>query len=87
MFVDCLVGFVSLYFLLWPCYGLIDAVLYRKHVSLPVHYFVSDVVSVVMGLFFCYVGLIGKNEGIGALKEPLLIVNSNATNEAESNKS
>ena len=74
-------------YLFTSCCGLVMDVLYRKHVNLPVHYFVSDVVSVVMGLFFCYVGLIGKNEGLGALKDPLLIVDSNASNEAESNKS
>ncbi|KAL4618710.1 hypothetical protein ACB092_06G030600 [Castanea dentata] len=74
-------------YLFTSCCGLVIDVLYRKHVNLPVHYFVSDVVSVVMGLFFCYVGLIGKNEGLGALKEPLLIGDSNASNEAESNKS
>ena len=74
-------------YLFTSCCGLVMDVLYRKHVNLPVHYFVSDVVSVVMALFFCYVGLIGKNEGLGALKEPHLIVDSNASNEAESNKS
>uniref|UniRef100_A0A7N2M885 Uncharacterized protein n=1 Tax=Quercus lobata TaxID=97700 RepID=A0A7N2M885_QUELO len=66
-------------YLFTSCYGLVmDVVLYRKHVNLPVHYFGSDGVSVVMGLFFCYVGLVGKNEGIGSLNEPLWIVDSNA---------
>ncbi|KAL4595485.1 hypothetical protein ACB092_12G094600 [Castanea dentata] len=66
----------------------IDVVLYRKHVNLPVQYLVSDVVSVVTGLFLCYVGFLGENEGVDAiLEEPLLNGNSNASNESESNKS
>ena len=66
----------------------IDVVLYRKHVNLPVQYLVSDVVSVVTGLFLCYVGFLGENEGEDAiLEEPLLNGDSNASNESESNKS
>uniref|UniRef100_A0A2N9EG28 ABC-type xenobiotic transporter n=1 Tax=Fagus sylvatica TaxID=28930 RepID=A0A2N9EG28_FAGSY len=65
-----------------------DVVLYRKLVNLPVHYFVSDVISVVSGLFFCYVGFFGKNEGNNSLlEEPLLNGDSSACNEAESSKS
>nr|POF11973.1 abc transporter c family member 3 [Quercus suber] len=66
----------------------LDVVLYRKHVNLPVQYLVSDVVSVVTGLFLCYVGFLGENEGEDAiLEEPLLNGDSNASNESESNKS
>uniref|UniRef100_A0A7N2MIM3 ABC-type xenobiotic transporter n=1 Tax=Quercus lobata TaxID=97700 RepID=A0A7N2MIM3_QUELO len=66
----------------------LDVVLYRKHVNLPVQHFVSDVVSVVTGLFLCYVGFLGENEGEDAiLEEPLLNGDSNASNESESNKS
>ncbi|KAF3946838.1 hypothetical protein CMV_026936 [Castanea mollissima] len=55
-------------------------------VSLPVQNLVSDIVSVVSGLFFCYVGFFGKNEGEDTLlEEPLL--NGDSSNEAESNKS
>ncbi|KAM3744028.1 hypothetical protein ACB098_06G020800 [Castanea mollissima] len=54
--------------------------------SLPVQNLVFDIVSVVLGLFFCYVGFFGKNEGEDTLlEEPLL--NGDSSNEAESNKS
>ncbi|KAK7853535.1 abc transporter c family member 3 [Quercus suber] len=75
------------FYLCISCYCLvIDVVLYKKHVSLPVQNLVSDIVSVVSGLFFCYVGFFGKNEGEDTLlEEPLL--NGDSSNEAESNKS
>nr|POF14557.1 abc transporter c family member 3 [Quercus suber] len=58
----------------------------KKHVNLPVQYFVSDVVSVVSGFFLCYVGYFGKNEDEDTLlEEPLL--NGNSSGEAESSKS
>uniref|UniRef100_A0A2N9FGB9 ABC-type xenobiotic transporter n=1 Tax=Fagus sylvatica TaxID=28930 RepID=A0A2N9FGB9_FAGSY len=64
-----------------------DVVLYKKHVNLPAQYFVSDVVSIVTGLFLCYVGLIGKNEGgDDILEEPLLNGDSGASNEARLTK-
>jgi ATP-binding cassette subfamily C (CFTR/MRP) protein 2 len=77
------------FYLSISCYCLvIDTVLYRQHVNVSVQYFVSDVVSVVSGLFFCYVGFFGKNEGCEdtLLEEPLLNGDSTASNEAESNK-
>ncbi|XP_007029920.2 PREDICTED: ABC transporter C family member 3 isoform X1 [Theobroma cacao] len=56
------------------CYCLvIDVVLDKKHVSFPSLYLVSDVFSVVTGLFLCVVGLFGRNEGEDTLlEEPLL---------------
>ncbi|KAJ0103692.1 hypothetical protein Patl1_03990 [Pistacia atlantica] len=57
------------------CYCLvIHIVLYNKQVSVPIQYVASDVVSVITGLFFCYVGFWGKHEGEDAilLQEPLL---------------
>jgi ATP-binding cassette subfamily C (CFTR/MRP) protein 2 len=67
----------------------VDIVLYRKHVNVSTQYFVSDIFSVVTGLFFSYVGFFGKNEGTEdtLLEEPLLNGDSIASNEAESNKS
>ncbi|XP_050246580.1 ABC transporter C family member 3-like [Quercus robur] len=75
------------FYLCISCYCLvIDVILYKKHVSLPLQNLVSDIVSVVSGLFFCYVGFFGKNEGEDTLlEEPLL--NGDSSNEAESNKS
>jgi ATP-binding cassette subfamily C (CFTR/MRP) protein 2 len=77
------------FYLCISCYCLvIDVVLYRKLVKLPVQYFVSDVPSVVSGLFFCYAGFFRKNEGNNSLlEEPLLNGDSSACNEAESSKS
>ena len=66
------------------CYCLvIDIVIYKRHVSLPVQYLVSDVVSVISGLFFCYVGFSVKNETgeeDTLLEEPLLDGNSSVFN-------
>ena len=43
--------------------------------------------SVILGLFFCYVGFSGKEGEDTLLEEPLLNGDSNTSNEAESNKS
>ncbi|KAH9804121.1 ABC transporter C family member 3 [Citrus sinensis] len=61
------------------CYCLIvDIVLYQKQVNLPIQYLVSDVVSVITGLFPCFVGFMSKIEGEDTLilQEPLLKVDS-----------
>ena len=71
------------------CYCLvIDIVLYKKHVSLQVQSLVSDIVSVLAGLFFVYVGVFGKSEGENnLLEEPLLNGESKVIeNGLESNK-
>ncbi|KAI9186589.1 hypothetical protein LWI28_018865 [Acer negundo] len=63
------------FYLFISCYCLvIDIVLYKKHETLPIQYLVSDIVSVITGLFFCYVGFSGKIEGEDTLllREPLL---------------
>uniref|UniRef100_A0A7N2M8R0 ABC-type xenobiotic transporter n=1 Tax=Quercus lobata TaxID=97700 RepID=A0A7N2M8R0_QUELO len=66
----------------------IDVILYRKCVNLPVQYSVSDVISVVSGFFLCYVRVFGKSEGEDTLlEEPLLNGDSSASNEPESSKS
>ncbi|ONI13655.1 hypothetical protein PRUPE_4G235100 [Prunus persica] len=69
------------------CYSLvIDILLYKEHVSLPVQSLVFDVVCVISGLFFIYVGFFGKKEGRNTvLEEPLL--NGNGNGNAESNNS
>ncbi|KAM1758075.1 hypothetical protein ACFX11_007244 [Malus domestica] len=56
------------------CYSLvIDIVLHKDRVSLPVKSLVFDVVCVLSGLFFMYVGFLGKKEGRDSvLEEPLL---------------
>ncbi|KAH9804136.1 ABC transporter C family member 3 [Citrus sinensis] len=64
------------------CYCLIvDIVLYKKQVSLPIQYLISDVASAMTGLFLCFVGILSKIEGEDALllREPLLKADSNET--------
>ncbi|KAL5547288.1 hypothetical protein UlMin_006975 [Ulmus minor] len=67
------------------CYSLvIDFVLYKKHVSLLIQSLVSNVVSVISGLFFIYVGLSEKKEGRDSLLEgPLLNSNTGLENDPE----
>jgi ATP-binding cassette subfamily C (CFTR/MRP) protein 2 len=75
------------FYLFMSCYCLIiDITLYRKHVNVSGQYFVSDIVSVVTGLFFCYVGFFCKNESTEdtLLEESLLNGDSSESNEAES---
>ncbi|CAK9166893.1 unnamed protein product [Ilex paraguariensis] len=69
------------------CYSLaVDFVYYKKHRALPVQFWVSDIVCSTSGLFFCFVGFLGKKEGENALlQEPLL--NGSAGNVIESKKS
>ncbi|TKY47000.1 ABC transporter C family member 3 [Spatholobus suberectus] len=55
--------------------SIVDIVLYAKHAAVPIQCLVSDVFSVCVGLFFCYLGIFGKNEGgVGdsTLQESLL---------------
>ncbi|KAI9184989.1 hypothetical protein LWI28_003147 [Acer negundo] len=75
------------FYLFISCYCLvIDIVLYKKHEALPIQYLVSDIVSVITGLVFCYLGFSGRNEGGDTLlREPLL--NGVGNGEGESIKS
>ncbi|RDX68629.1 ABC transporter C family member 3, partial [Mucuna pruriens] len=41
---------------------IVDIVLYENHAVVPIQCLVSDVFSVCVGLFFCYLGLFVKNE-------------------------
>ncbi|PON43468.1 ATP-binding cassette containing protein [Parasponia andersonii] len=78
------------FYLFVSCYCLIiDFVLYKKHVSLPLRSVVSDVVSVISGLFFIYVGFFRKKQGEDILlEEPLLNGNSTSVDsDVVSNKS
>ncbi|KAF7824758.1 ABC transporter C family member 3-like isoform X1 [Senna tora] len=81
------------FYLLISCYCfIVDFILYEKHVSLPIQYLISDGVSTFVGLFFCYVGFLVKNEGGDSilqeplLNEPLLNGNGNFSAESVSNK-
>ncbi|PKI70580.1 hypothetical protein CRG98_009085 [Punica granatum] len=73
------------FFLSISCYCLVvDFLLYEKYlVSLPMRSFLSDGLSVLLGLFFCYVGFLGKFEGGDSysdahLREPLIDGTSNS---------
>ncbi|TYI03203.1 hypothetical protein ES332_A11G320100v1 [Gossypium tomentosum] len=70
------------------CYCLvIDVVLFKKHVSFPSQYLVSDVLSVVTGLILCIVGFFVRNEGEDTLLvEPLLSGDSSVSNGVELSK-
>ncbi|KAK3032481.1 hypothetical protein RJ639_037294 [Escallonia herrerae] len=73
------------FFLSISCYCIVvDFVYYKRHQTLHLQYLVSDVVSTVMGLFFCYVGYPSKLEGEDTLlQEPLL--NGNTRESKQSN--
>ncbi|XVF03649.1 hypothetical protein REPUB_Repub05bG0011300 [Reevesia pubescens] len=70
------------------CYGLvIDIVLFKRHVSIPNQYLLSDVFSVITGLFLCFAGYFGRNEGQDTLlEEPLLNGDSSVSNGVELSK-
>ncbi|XP_022716767.1 ABC transporter C family member 3-like [Durio zibethinus] len=70
------------------CYCLVvDVLLYQNHVSFPSQYIVSDVFSVVTGLFLCLLGFFARNEGENTLlEEPLLNGDSNVSNGVELSK-
>ncbi|XP_059669697.1 ABC transporter C family member 3-like [Cornus florida] len=79
------------FYLSISCYSLvIDYFDYKNHQSLPIQFFVSDVVSALTGLFFCYVGIFCKNESEEdtILQKPLLngetSLTKGATSEAAS---
>ncbi|KAK3009966.1 hypothetical protein RJ639_012358 [Escallonia herrerae] len=74
------------FFLSISCYCLvIDFVYYKRYQILQIQYLVSDVVSTVMGLFFCYVGYASKVDGEDTLlQEPLL--NGNIRESKQSNR-
>ncbi|KAF8410845.1 hypothetical protein HHK36_003382 [Tetracentron sinense] len=49
-----------------------DLALHVKHQFLPIHLWVFDVVSILAGLFFCFIGLFGNKGEDTLLEEPLL---------------
>ncbi|XVF70835.1 hypothetical protein PTKIN_Ptkin11bG0194000 [Pterospermum kingtungense] len=70
------------------CYSLVvDFVLFKKHVSFPSQYLISDVFCVITGLFLCVVGYFGRIEGEDTLlEEPLLNGDSSGSNSVELSK-
>ncbi|XVF03668.1 hypothetical protein REPUB_Repub05bG0013200 [Reevesia pubescens] len=64
-----------------------DIVLFKRHVSLPNQYLLSDVFFVITGLFLCIAGYFGRNEGQDTLlEEPLLNGDSSVSNGVELSK-
>ncbi|XVF70837.1 hypothetical protein PTKIN_Ptkin11bG0194100 [Pterospermum kingtungense] len=62
------------------CYCLVvDIVLYKNNASFPSQNTVSDVFSVITGLFLCIVGFLGRNAGVDTLEEPLLNGDANVS--------
>ncbi|XP_042486083.1 ABC transporter C family member 3-like [Macadamia integrifolia] len=74
------------YFLLSCSCLVMDAVSFEKHQFLPTQSWISDVVSVLAGLFFCYAGFFGKQRGDTHLREPLLNGNNNRANGVEGSR-
>ncbi|XP_054796176.1 ABC transporter C family member 3-like isoform X2 [Prosopis cineraria] len=77
------------FYLLISCYCfMLDVILHLKHFSIPLlQYLVSDGVSSFVGVFFCYVVLMVKNESEDILlREPLLNDDTDVRNSPESNK-
>ncbi|XP_043692552.1 ABC transporter C family member 3-like isoform X5 [Telopea speciosissima] len=72
----------AFYFLISCSYLVIHLGLYWKHSSLPFLLWVSDGVSVIAGLLFCYVGIYGKGREDEDLHlvEPLLKISSSRSN-------
>ncbi|GMH17812.1 hypothetical protein Nepgr_019653 [Nepenthes gracilis] len=67
---------------------IIDVVELRRHQILPVQFLVSDIVYVISGLLFCYMGLFGKalREDV-YLQEPFLNSSGNASSTGDWKKS
>ncbi|XP_042515302.1 ABC transporter C family member 3-like [Macadamia integrifolia] len=61
----------------------IDTVSFQKHQFLPTQSWISDVASVLAGLFLCYAGFFGKQRGDAGLREPLLNGSNNRANGVE----
>ncbi|KAK4278351.1 hypothetical protein QN277_016208 [Acacia crassicarpa] len=75
------------YFFVFCSFLVIDFLLYRKHVLLPIIYLVSDIGSAFLGLFLCYVGFSASKEAKSALlEEPLLSSDSRESSSYESYK-
>ncbi|KAI8552989.1 hypothetical protein RHMOL_Rhmol06G0310300 [Rhododendron molle] len=61
------------YFSMSCCFLVVDFLYNKNHQSLPTQLFVSDIISTVMGFFFCLLGFLGKKESEDTLlQEPLL---------------
>ncbi|PSR85387.1 ABC transporter C family member 3 like [Actinidia chinensis var. chinensis] len=77
----------GVYFSMSCCFLVIDFLSNKKGQSLETQVLVSDVIATIMGLFFSFVGCLGKKESeeILVFKEPLLNgVESNKSNVGES---
>ncbi|KAL6999148.1 Canalicular multispecific organic anion transporter 2 [Sarracenia purpurea var. burkii] len=82
---------LGFYFTMSCCFLVIDVLFNKEDQSLPTRLLVSDVISTLSGLFFCYVGFLGKKESdqdYSPVQEPLLNGSNNILrNGRESNKS
>ncbi|KAG5546694.1 hypothetical protein RHGRI_018761 [Rhododendron griersonianum] len=75
------------YFSMSCCFLVVDFVYNKNHQSLPTQLFVSDIISTVMGFFFCLLGFLGKKETQDSLLHEPLLNGTSTSNGAESNKS
>ncbi|KAF8369673.1 hypothetical protein HHK36_032304 [Tetracentron sinense] len=74
------------YFFTSSCCLVVDLALHVKHQFLPIHLWVFDVVSILAGLFFCFIGLFGNKGEDTLLEEPLLDSSTGRNNCVEFNK-
>ncbi|XP_042490261.1 ABC transporter C family member 3-like [Macadamia integrifolia] len=72
----------AFYFILSCSYFVIHLGLYWKRLSLPFLLWVSDIVSIISSLFFCYAAFFGKfrEDEYSHLLEPILKTSSNKSN-------
>ncbi|CAI9088256.1 OLC1v1022537C1 [Oldenlandia corymbosa var. corymbosa] len=78
---------VRIWWIVFLCFSsycvVIDFLYYKKHQSLSTLFWVADIFSAAMGLFFCVVGFLGRNggeESDSLVQEPLL--NGNAISDS-----
>ncbi|XP_050216933.1 ABC transporter C family member 3-like [Mercurialis annua] len=75
------------FYFITSCYSLIvDFMLQGKHMSLEIQFLVSDVVSVLTGLYICYVGFLKDKNRDSLIEEPFLNGDSSLSNSLESTK-
>ncbi|KAF8365046.1 hypothetical protein HHK36_032950 [Tetracentron sinense] len=74
------------YFFTSSCCLVVDLALHVKHQFLPIHLWVFDAVSILAGLFFCFIGLFGNKGEDTLLEEPLLDSSTGRSNCVEFNK-
>ncbi|KAH7860668.1 hypothetical protein Vadar_016532 [Vaccinium darrowii] len=69
------------------CFLAVDFLYNKNDQSLPTQLLVSDIISSVMGFFFCLLGFLGKKENEDTLLQEPLLNGTSTRNATQSNKS